>query len=250
MAGDVMEDARRVRDELGKRLHTEVRTRKSAATKRRIMQTAEEIISERGNTVFKMSEVSRRCGMSKGALYYYFTDKQDLVNAVFEDQVEELLRLLDNTVAQADSAGEALRLMCDTFVNRVSGSSPLAMALVRDLALIREPGSYAQNVRVRHIVGLIADQLERGKEEGIVRPDVDARFAAVGVCGMFTFSAVSMSERQSGGGNPADKRPDGGKGATGSDVSGAPGDGTPIPEATGDDANKLYTMVFRGLGPE
>lgn len=194
MTSEYDEDARRAREELHERLRVGAKTRKSAETRRRIMETAEELIAERGNTVFKMSEVSRLCGMSKGALYYYFADKQDLVTAIFEDEVANLTAALDNAAAEGGTASETLRRLCDEFVNRVGKGRPLALAIVRELALSRDAESYEQNARVRHIVGLIAEQLERGKEEGVVRKDVDSHIAAVAACGAFTFAAVNASE--------------------------------------------------------
>ena len=66
------------------RLRSGAKTRKSAATREKIMAAATELMVERGNTDFQMSEVSARCQMSKGALYYYFADKGALVQAIFD----------------------------------------------------------------------------------------------------------------------------------------------------------------------
>lgn len=179
-------------DESHERTRADARTRKSVETRRRIMETASQIISERGNTVFKMSEVSRRCGMSKGALYYYFSDRENLVNEIFEDELEELVRVLEHSVEEAQSAHEAMMRMCEEFVQRASGGGPLAMAIVRELVRFRELGTDVHSTRVSHIVDMLAQQLELAKGEGIVRPDVDAHRVAVAACGAYTFSAVSF----------------------------------------------------------
>jgi len=72
----------------------ERRTKKSIETRKRIMSVATKIMVERGSTDFKMSEVSSQAQLSKGALYYYFADKDSLVQAVFDSSVDDLADVL------------------------------------------------------------------------------------------------------------------------------------------------------------
>ncbi len=171
------------------------KTRKSAATRRRIMDAAAQLMIEHGNTAFQMSEISERCEMSKGAIYYYFADKEDLVSAVYDDQVDDLVRAIDTVVDQTDTAVEALRNACEEFATRASSGSPLAMAIVRELLLYRDGVPKGRVRRVHHIIEVVASQLERAKREGVVREDVDVELAAVSACGAFTFAAVSFQMR-------------------------------------------------------
>lgn len=171
------------------------KTRKSAATRRRIMDAAAQLMVEHGNTAFQMSEISERCEMSKGAIYYYFADKEDLVSAVYEDQLDELVRAIDDAVDRADTAVEALRNACAEFAARAGAGSPLAMAVVRELLLSRDDISEERVRRVHHIIEVVASQLERAKLEGVVREDTDVELAAVSACGAFTFAAASFVMR-------------------------------------------------------
>ena len=59
-------------------IRAEARTKKSAATRKRIMHETTKLMLARGNTNFKMSEISDRARLSKGALYYYFSDREAL----------------------------------------------------------------------------------------------------------------------------------------------------------------------------
>lgn len=171
------------------------KTRKSAATRRRIMDAAAQLMVEHGNTAFQMSEISERCEMSKGAIYYYFADKEDLVSAVYEDQLDDLVRAIDIAVDNTDTAVEALRNACAEFATRAGSGSPLAMAIVRELLLSREDVPKKQVRSIHHIIEVVASQLERAKREGVVREDTDVELAAVSACGAFTFAAASFLMR-------------------------------------------------------
>lgn len=94
----------------------EARTRKSAVTREKIMEAAAELMVERGGTDFQMMEVSSRCEMSKGSLYYYFADKGELVRAVMDRSVEALVDAVERVVADAPrrptpSSGSFARLL-------------------------------------------------------------------------------------------------------------------------------------------
>ena len=111
------------------RLRSSTKTRKSAATRERIMAAATSLMVERGNTDFQMSEVSSRCKMSKGALYYYFADKDALVEAIFDRSIDELVDSVEGAVAGASSALEALVSLTRELTCRMSVGSPLALAM-------------------------------------------------------------------------------------------------------------------------
>lgn len=209
---DLVSEARRVKSELRERMEqrelkskerprSTSKTRKSIETRQRIMDVTAQIMMERGNTAFQMGEVSYRCGMSKGALYYYFADKEDLVTAVFDASVNELTCDIDRIVADAQSPRQALLGISNAFALRVSEGSPLAMALVRDLLQWREKTTRGDYSRIDHIVNVIAELLDSAKEEGTVRRNINSHLAAVAACGAFTFGAFNaLQEGQEGDG--------------------------------------------------
>ena len=92
------------------RIRSSSKTRKSVMTRDRIMTAASELMVERGNTSFQMSEVSERCHMSKGSLYYYFADKDELIGAIFDESVDDLVELIESLARETDSARDALCL--------------------------------------------------------------------------------------------------------------------------------------------
>ena len=180
------------------RVRSNTKTRKSAITRRRIMETTSDLMVERGNTAFQMSEISRRCGMSKGALYYYFADKEDLLAAIYEDEINYLVKSIDDAVKDTESAEQALRNACSAYADCVRRGGPITMALVRELLLARgsdEDGQ--QSYALHHIVGVVAQLLERAKREGLIKPDLDERLTAVAVCGAYAFAAMSASDPRS-----------------------------------------------------
>lgn len=164
------------------RIKSVSKTRKSRATRERIMTAASELMVERGNTDFQMSEVSARCHMSKGALYYHFSDKDELVEAVFEASGDELVSAIEEAVSQAASAREALESLFSELARRMRTRSPLVLALTVELSSTGGELFSAVSGQLSRIVRIIGELLERGKGEGFVRQDVDTSLAAVYLC--------------------------------------------------------------------
>ena len=175
------------------RIKSVSKTRKSRATRERIMTAASELMVERGNTDFQMSEVSARCHMSKGALYYYFSDKDKLVEAVFEASGDELVSAIEEAVSQAASAREALESLFSELARRMRTRSPLVLALTVELSSMGGELFSAVSGQLSRIVRIIGELLERGKGEGFVRQDVDTSLAAVYLCGGLVGTTVASA---------------------------------------------------------
>jgi AcrR family transcriptional regulator len=66
-------------------------TGKGRATRERIIDTAAELIYERGVAAITLDDVRDATGTSKSQLYHYFAAKNDLVHAVIDRQRERVL---------------------------------------------------------------------------------------------------------------------------------------------------------------
>lgn len=82
---------------------------RSEATRAALVDAARALFGERGYADVGTEEIVARAGVTRGALYHQFADKQDLFRAVFIAVEEEVIaRLGAEVVAKASSAAEAL----------------------------------------------------------------------------------------------------------------------------------------------
>ena len=66
-------------------------TDKGRATRNRVLDAAAALVFERGVAGTALDDVRDAAGVSKGQLYHYFADKDDLVHAVIDRTVEQVL---------------------------------------------------------------------------------------------------------------------------------------------------------------
>lgn len=176
------------------RLRSSAKTRKSAATREKIMEAATELMVERGGTDFQMSEVSARCSMSKGSLYYYFADKDALVQAIFDASVDDLVDEIETAVAKATSALDSINGIAGVLARGMRPRSPLALAMSRELSSSNRSVLPSVETRLAKIVSIFSAQFDRAKEEGLVRPEVSSRLGAIAIAGAFTFAVLERPE--------------------------------------------------------
>ena len=90
------------------------RTRKGRATRDRVVDTATGLVFERGVANTTLDDVRAAAQVSKGQLYHYFADKQDLIHAVIDRTIQQVL---DAQPALADlSSWKAIKKLLDDLV--------------------------------------------------------------------------------------------------------------------------------------
>jgi AcrR family transcriptional regulator len=75
------------------------REEKKAETRRRLLDAAATVFAKRGFAAASLDEIAEEAGLTKGAVYSNFWNKEDLVSAVLEDRFD---RRLEEVVAEVD----------------------------------------------------------------------------------------------------------------------------------------------------
>jgi AcrR family transcriptional regulator len=111
------------------------RTAGSAAedTRRRILDAATELFNQRGYAGTSIRDIAERLGMTKGALYYHFASKDDLLQAMVTPLVEAIATFL-GTVRDAGTVSPQL---IRELVDMLDAHAPLVRSLSSDPAVTR-----------------------------------------------------------------------------------------------------------------
>ena len=134
-----------------------------------ILQAAEEVLMEKGYHETSIDEIAARVGIAKGTVYLHFASKEDLVIALFAQDLEKFQQLVGSTVASeltARAKMEAiLHVLYGSFFSRryqllysLSNSADLRRIFVEKKGCMREVWE--------QISALITILLEEGKAAG------------------------------------------------------------------------------------
>jgi AcrR family transcriptional regulator len=77
-------------------------------TRRALLDTARELFAENGFQGTRTEEVVQRAGLTRGALYHHFRDKEDLFRAVHDEVADEVGQLLWRRSSESGAGAWAL----------------------------------------------------------------------------------------------------------------------------------------------
>lgn len=131
-----------------------------------LIAAARTAFTERGSEA-SLEEIARRAGVGVGTLYRHFPTRQDLIEAVYVEEVEALCRSAEDF--NDGSSWDALVHWFDRFVDYVATKKALLEELMATI------GQDAQVFRTCHDAIFAAGQplLDRAKQDGVVRPEVE-----------------------------------------------------------------------------
>ena len=98
-----------------------------------VLDAAARLFAEKGYVGTSMRDIAHACGMLSGSLYYHFAAKEDLLVAVYERGVEELLVNVRAAIARESEPWARLQAACTAHLETVLRRSDYAQVLIRVL---------------------------------------------------------------------------------------------------------------------
>ncbi|MGR8006932.1 ScbR family autoregulator-binding transcription factor [Streptomyces hypolithicus] len=173
------------------------RQERAIRTRRVILVAAAEVFDEVGYAAASISEILKRSGLTKGALYFHFASKEELAQGVLEGQVSALPAVPAQKLKLQESVDEALLL---AYLLRRDTGDPIVQGSVR---LTVEQGSARdgldRRVPMRAWLDHTLSLFEEARARGEILPHVDLAAAAQLFVGGFTGVQVLsniMTERE------------------------------------------------------
>lgn len=145
--------------------------------KTKLLKGAEELFMRYGVRSITMDEIARHLSISKKTLYQYFADKDDIVASVTNDHLNRERQEYENNTSNAKNAVEELVNLSLCLKENLKGMNP---SLLFDLQKYHHRAwqiwTEFKNVFIRDSV---VNNLKRGIEEGLYRPEVKPEILAV-----------------------------------------------------------------------
>jgi len=158
---------------------------RSDATKKKLFDAAMELIGERGFTEASVDDIVLRAGVAKGTVYYHFTGKAELVEALIEDRLSPLAeRFREAAAANSDDPRAAIEALVRAELEFLSENSSFSKLLLTEMW--REDRVWRGTLVLlrAQLMTVIRDVIAAGVESGDFRDDVDPDFGASALFGM------------------------------------------------------------------
>jgi len=150
--------------------------------RQRILAAAAEVLSERGLDA-TLDEVARAAGVGVGTVYRRFPDKESLIQELFRDRIDAMVRAAEQALTEPDP-WQALVSYLDFAISLMASNMGLRQLLMFS-TYGKERICYARN----QMHPVITKLVERAQASGDLRPD----FAGTDVK-MIVFMLTSVAE--------------------------------------------------------
>src|SRR5690348_3482638 len=148
--------------------------RKPAPSRKQLMTAAIDCFARLGYQGTSIDRIARAAGVTKGAVYYHFRDKEELLFEAVKDRIDGFEKQVLEEVTPAGDALENLRHVVDAcfFHATVSNHRRFIITLMIE-ALDTNPRLSAEFRNIlRRMRSFLARVVRRGQQRGTVRPDV------------------------------------------------------------------------------
>jgi AcrR family transcriptional regulator len=169
-----------------------------------ICASALEVFAEKGFAAARLDEIARRSGVSKGTLYLYFDDKEQLFRAVVRDSIAPNVEAITSAIAALDTPfAQIVPVFLARFAQNIGRIPVGAVAKM----VIGESRNFPELARVWHdevaskAIGAMAALVAKGQERGEVRPG-DPRLYAFTLMGPMILGALWTATLVPVGGEP------------------------------------------------
>lgn len=103
-------------------------------TEEKIFEAAKEVFTEKGFDGSRMEEISKKAGINKALLHYYYRTKEKLFNAIFEKIMGELLSNVEKRLYEEDAPLEGkIEFFVETYMNLILKNPHIPMFILNEL---------------------------------------------------------------------------------------------------------------------
>jgi AcrR family transcriptional regulator len=153
---------------------TERKQREKEQRRKMILSAAEKVFFSRKGETATMDNVAEQAELSKGTLYLYFKNKEDILYALAEKGVEQLSKKLRRSFENTEPGIEQLSKLADAFIE-FSEKQPHYFSLILKFEnkLIKYKHDIHDRLLIEPALEVLYEVLKKGQADGSVRKDID-----------------------------------------------------------------------------
>ena len=171
-----------------------------------ICAAALEVFAEKGFAGARLDEIAHRAGVSKGTLYLYFKDKNELFREVVRDTIGPDIGSAAAIAAVPDLPfAQSVRMLLSRFaeITATVPVGPVAKMVISESRNFPRLAKVWHDEVVSKAIGLLVSIIEKAQERGEVRPG-DPRLHAFSLMGPMMIGVLWRETLQPAGAAPID----------------------------------------------
>jgi len=151
------------------------RSRRGDDARAGLKETAIDCFARYGYQGTSIDRIARESGVTKGAIYYHYKDKNDLLSAAVADRVKEFEDRVQSACSGTAPEESLRRIVSVCIEHAVSNDRPrFAIKLMVEAIDTHDPLLDAMRGMMRRFRAFVRNIIRAGQEDGAFRRDADA----------------------------------------------------------------------------
>jgi len=162
---------------------TGARAKASQDKRRLILDAAVRVFARQGFHACRVSDIADEAGVAYGLVYHYFGSKDEVLDTLFIERWNVMLQLIKDVDSQDKPVREKLWSIASFIVDSYQHDPDLMKVIIVEVT--RAANSFGQThlPEIRDAYELIGQIVTKAQEEGVFKPEIEARFAAMAFYG-------------------------------------------------------------------
>jgi AcrR family transcriptional regulator len=158
--------------------------RAGAAEKRRIiLDAAVRVFARQGFHTCRVADIADEAGVAYGLVYHYFGSKDEILDTLFLERWDVLLRAIAEVDAGPGRAEEKLRRIASFIVDSYEHDPELMQVIIVEVTRAASTFGRTHLGKIREAYTGIAEIVAKAQQAGEFRADIDPQFAAMAFYG-------------------------------------------------------------------
>jgi TetR/AcrR family transcriptional regulator, fatty acid metabolism regulator protein len=158
---------------------------KAQADKRRmILDAAVRVFARKGFHACRVSDIADEAGVAYGLVYHYFTSKEEVLDTLFLERWNVMLEMIREVDARSIPVREKLREIVSFIVDSYRHDPDMMKVIIVEVTRAANSFGRTHLNQMRDAYDLIGGIVAKAQADGVFKPEIEARFAAMAFYGV------------------------------------------------------------------
>ncbi len=166
-----------------------------------LLKSALHVISEKGFNAFRLSDVAEHVGLTRGAIYWHFGNKKELLIALFKERLDPFFEIFDNVIEEDITPLQKLEKIFYVFIKKLKEDKEflenqqldfMDKRMIHEMPEIEE---YFQE-RGKKFFNMFTSIVQDGINQGEIRPIDPHHFSSLMSATIAGFADIYVKRRR------------------------------------------------------
>lgn len=158
-------------------------------TQASLYKSALELIESKGFDGTSVAQIADHAGLTKGAFYHHFENKEDLLRTIHDEYVDAQLELVDRVLAEHSDPRDRLYQLIRASVLSIENFRANVTIFYQERRYLLDKGFEEVRVKRDRLESVFLDVIRQGTEEGVFGDGFDPQVTALGILGMCAWAS-------------------------------------------------------------